>query len=243
MGLLGSIGKIVGGPIGKIAGGVLGGVLAGKSSKKTQQAIDNSVQAVLQGNREAIAEQQRQFDLSRSDQMPWLDAGEGALGGIMDLLGIAGPGQPSGRVDERQAEAIAALEKSPLFRSLVRNGEEAILANGSATGGLRGGNIQDTLANFRSDALSQVIQQQLANLGGLSGTGVGSAQSLGALGSGYAGNISGLLAQQGNVMAGGILGKAGVSNQKNNSIGGLIGDVVGGGDVLKGLGGILGGIF
>lgn len=231
MGLFGSIGKI--------AGGVLGGVLGKSSSKGTQKAIDQSAQALLQANREALSEQRRQFDLSREDQMPWLEAGETALGGIMDLLGLA----PGGGGAEQQAEAIAALESSPLFQSLVRSGEEAILANASATGGLRGGNIQDALSNFRADTLSQVIQQQLSNLGGLSGTAVGSAQHLGGLGASYASNISNLLGQQGSIQSGALLGKAGVRNQQSNSLGGLIGEVLGGGDVLKGIGGILGGIF
>lgn len=228
MGLFSSIGKAI--------GSVVGGITGSKSqAKAAERAGDLQYQAAMRG----IDEQRRQFNLSREDQMPWLEAGETALGGIMDLLGLA----PGGGGAEQQAEAIAALESSPLFQSLVRSGEEAILANASATGGLRGGNIQDALSNFRADTLSQVIQQQLSNLGGLSGTAVGSAQHLGGLGASYASNISNLLGQQGSIQSGALLGKAGVRNQQSNSLGGLIGEVLGGGDVLKGIGGILGGIF
>lgn len=198
MGLFSSIGKAI--------GSVVGGITGSKSqAKAAERAGDLQYQAAMRG----IDEQRRQFNLSREDQMPWLEAGETALGGIMDLLGLA----PGGGGAEQQAEAIAALEASPLFQSLVRSGEEAILANASATGGLRGGNIQDALSNFRADTLSQVIQQQLSNLGGLSGTGVGSAQHLGQIGSNAANSIGTLLGQGAAAQAGGVMAKGSVNRQ------------------------------
>jgi hypothetical protein len=101
----------------------------------------------------------------------------------------------------------------------VRQGEEAMLARASATGGLRGGNIQGALAQFRPQMLQQAIEQQYGRLGGLAGAGldvterlatggqqaaVGSAQ----VGQGAAANIGKLLAQQGAAQAGGIIGGA-----------------------------------
>ena len=131
--------------------------------------------------------------------MPWLQAGQSALGGIEDLLGLSGAGA--------QGSAIEALRGSPLFASLFDRGQEAILQNASATGGLRGGNTNVDLADFGRDTLAQVIQNQMANLGGLSGTGVGTAQNLGALGANNASNIANLLQQGGAAQAGGILAK------------------------------------
>lgn len=131
--------------------------------------------------------------------MPWLQAGTGALADIQDLLGLSGIGAQDG--------AIGGLRASPLFAALFDSGEEAILQNASATGGLRGGNIQSSLADFGRDTLAQVIERQLANLGGLSGTGVGTAQNLGALGANSAGNISNLLQQGGAAQAGGVLAR------------------------------------
>lgn len=54
---------------------------ASKSSKAAQQASDA-----------ATAEQRRQFDMTRQDQMPWLQAGNAALNARMGLLGIGGGG-------------------------------------------------------------------------------------------------------------------------------------------------------
>lgn len=109
-----------------------------------------------------------------------------------------------------QSAAIEGLKNSPLYQSLYRNGQNTILANASATGGLRGGNIQSSLANFGADTLASVIQNQLQNLGGISGQGANTGGVLGQLGSGTSANISSLLAQQGAARGGGILASSGI---------------------------------
>lgn len=98
---------------------------------------------------------------------------------------------------EAQQGAIDALQGSPLYTSLIRNGEEAILSNASATGGLRGGNTQGALANFRADTLSNVIQQQLSNLGGIANMGMGSAGQLGSFGANVANQVGAQMNNQG----------------------------------------------
>ena len=188
MGLFSSIGKAIGSVVGGITGGTAQAKAAGKAA---------DVQAGLA--REGIAEQRRQFDITNQNQQPWLDAGRLALGDQGDLLGLNGL--------DTQAMSIDALKASPMFQSRFNTGEEAILQNASATGGLRGGNIQNSLANFGSNTLAQVIQQQLGNLGGISGTGINTAQNLGSLGANSASQISALLNQQGAAQAGGILAK------------------------------------
>lgn len=211
MGLFSSIGKA----IGSVVGGITGATSAAKAGQK---AADLQYQAALAG----IDEQRRQFDLSRQDQMPWLAAGTAALGEIGDLLGMNGT--------PAYDAAVRDIRSSPMFNSLYEEGQNAILQNAAATGGLRGGNIQSSLANFGRDTLSQVIQQQLANLGGLSGTGMGAAQSLGALGANSATNIGSLLEQGGAAQAGGVLAKGGRDRQ-------AFGDMINIGSAIMGMGG------
>lgn len=110
-----------------------------------------------------------------------------------------------------QQGAIDALKGSPLYTSLIRNGEEALTANASATGGLRGGNTQGALANFRADTLAQVIQQQLANLGGIASMGQGAAGSVGQFGANAATNIGNSMTQQGQALAGSALARGGIT--------------------------------
>jgi hypothetical protein len=112
----------------------------------------------------------------------------------------------------QQQNAINGLQNQPLYQSLMRNGQQAILANGAATGGLRGGNMQNSLAHFGSDTLSAVIQQQLQSLGGLAANGQNAGNSMGAAGQNTANQISSLLSQNGQVQANGSLLSAGLTN-------------------------------
>lgn len=154
---------------------------------------------------------------------------------------------PGGGQAGAQERAIAGLQDSPLFKALFGAGEDAIMGNASATGGLRGGNTQRSLADFGSDTLAKVIQQQLSNLSGVSGQGLSAtgqygtfganaAGSVANLGAGAAGNIANLGANsasaiaslfgnQGAAQAQGILGKAQGSAAQTGAIFQGIGDV------------------
>lgn len=134
--------------------------------------------------------------------------------------------------DAAQQAAISALEKSPLFTSLLRQGDEATLANASATGGLRGGNNISDLANFRSDLLAGTIQNQLAGYQGAIGTGL-SAQ--GALTNTNLATATGSNAAQQSatdVLLQKYLGKAGINMQNWKNAGSFLDDTVS----LKGVG-------
>ena len=152
-----------------------------------------------------IAEQRRQFDALVELMTPYVTAGEGAISQQQALIGLQGP--------EAQQEAIAGFEQSPLFQSLVKQGEEAILQQGAATGGLRGGNIQAALSQFRPQVLNSLIEQQYNRLGGLTSIGQSSAAGQGTSGISSASNISNLLANQGQAIAGGQIARGNVGRQ------------------------------
>ena len=205
---------------GLIVGGtqLLGGMMQSDAAESAAQT-----QAGAAG--EGIAEQRRQFDAIQKLLQPYVQAGTGAIGEFQPfqqagqqafqqqqaLAGLLGP--------EAQRQAIAGIEQSPGFQANVQQGEEALLQRASATGGLRGGNIQAALAQFRPQLLQQEIDKQYGRLGGFAGTGLGVSEALyrggqasavnqasqaGALGS----NVANLLGQQGAAMAGGELGQA-----------------------------------
>lgn len=73
--------------------------------------------------------------------------------------------------EQAQAAAIEKISASPILQELMAQGEMGILQNASATGGLRGGNVQGALAQFRPQMLQQEIERQYARLGGLSSVG------------------------------------------------------------------------
>jgi len=147
-----------------------------------------------------IDEQRRQFDEMQRLLAPYVQAGQPALAGMQNLIGLGGA--------EAQQQAIAGIEQSPLLQALTRQGEEAILQRASATGGLRGGNVQAALAQFRPQMLQQALEQQYSRLGGLTSLGQQSAARVGTAGMETGVNVGNLLQQQGAARAGGALGSA-----------------------------------
>ena len=166
------------------------------SSRAAGKAAGQQAQAAEAG----IEEQRRQFDRLQELLKPYVEAGTPALQAQQALLGLGGP--------EAQQQAVAGLESSPMFQALARQGEEAMLQQASATGGLRGGNIQAALAQFRPQMLAQAIEEQYGRLGGMTALGQRSAAGVGGAGMESAGQIAGLLGQQGAARAGGTLGRA-----------------------------------
>ena len=130
---------------------------------------------------------------------------------------------------EQQQAAISQFEQSPMFQALARQGEMGITQNASATGGLRGGNVQGALAQFRPALLNQQIQQQFQNLGGISALGQSSAAGVGAGGMQAANQIGNAYTQAGQAQAGGYLGQANAFNKALGQIGGFAAGGFGGG--------------
>lgn len=174
-----------------VGGSVVGGVIAGEAQKS---AAEEASGAQIQASQTALQEQQRQFDEIRSLLSPFVEAGETALTAQQALIGLGG--------DEAQQQAIQRIEESPQFQAITQQGEEAILQRAAATGGLRGGNVQRALGQFRPQVLSNLIEQQFSRLGGLSRLGQSSAAGQAQLGQQTSAGISNLLQQQGQTQAG-----------------------------------------
>jgi hypothetical protein len=147
-----------------------------------------------------ISEQARQFDEMRRLLQPFVDVGQPALAAQQAQIGLLGP--------QAQQAAIQQIAEGPLLQALTRQGEQALLQNASATGGLRGGNLQRALAQFRPAMLQAALDQQYARLGGLASIGQQSAAGVGTAGMQTGVNTAGLLGQVGAAQAGGVLGRA-----------------------------------
>lgn len=212
------MGKIFKG-VGKLAGNVIGGITgANAAAKGARRAADTQVAAAQGG-----------IDEIRKLLSPFIGAGTQALGSQQALLGLSGA--------EAQQAAIEALRQSPFFTAQLEQGQNLILQNASATGGLRGGNTQAALAQFAPRLLAQTLQQQLGNLGGLVQGGQNAATNA-------AGSISELLGQQGAARAGAQLAQGQRQGQIFGSalqLGGLALGGLAGGTPGAALGGQLGG--
>ena len=221
--------SFIGDAIGDVFGGITGAKQAGKAAEQAGQ-----LQSQMYGR--GIDEQRRQFDKLIELMSPYVGAGQSAMGRLTpyeqagaqafeqqkQLAGLSGA--------DAQQKAISGLEGSPIYQQLLQQGENAMLQNASATGGLRGGNVQGALAQYRPAMLNQLIEQQYSKLGGLAGTGLGvtsglvnmgQASAAGQAGQGMnmASNIGNLLANQGAAQAGGIMGRGSIAR---NTFGDLL---------------------
>ena len=194
-----------------VGSAVVGGVVASRSAGKAAQAQQEASGA-------SIDEQRAQFAAMQRTLKPYVDAGTPALRQIASFSDVAQPALNEQQAlngmfgAEAQQEAINRIEQSPLYLEQVRQGENAILQQASATGGLRGGNIQAALAQFRPAVLSQMIEDKYTKLGGMVDFGGNSALNLaklgqasgagtGAAGMNMASNIGNLNAQTGQAQA------------------------------------------
>lgn len=173
---------------------VVGGYFASESAA---DAADSAAQAQGDASAAQISESRRQFNAIQDLLNPYTQAGTGALTAQQNLLGLNG-------TDEQQ-KAIGAISGSPQMAALLQQGENAILQNASATGGLRGGTTQAALAQFRPQLLSQLIQQQYSNLGGITSIGQNAAAGVGNAGQNSSNQIINALGQQGAAQAGAAL--------------------------------------
>lgn len=198
--------------------------VTGGFGEDNAKSIDQASRAQIEETAKAMDQLRQSEAQGRADLQPYAQAGQSGLGGLGTFQGAGvdavGMQRALAGLDGPQAQqaAIAQLETSPQFAAMLQQGENAILQNASATGGLRGGNTQAALAQFRPALLSSLIEQQYARLGGLAAAGQSAASNVAGLGQASAagqaaqgaaigGSLADLMSAQGAYRAGGILGQ------------------------------------
>jgi hypothetical protein len=188
--------------IGDLIGDVFGGITG---AKQAGQAAERAGATQAAAAEKGIEEQRRQFDKLVELMSPYVAAGVPALTAQQALVGLQGP--------EAEQAALERITGGSTFQELARQGEEALLQRASATGGLRGGNVQAALAQFRPQLLNQLIEQQYTQLGGLTNIGQASAVRQAAAGQQTGLNVANLLANQAAATAGGQVARGNVGRQ------------------------------
>lgn len=199
-----------------VGAAVIGGVMSSKAQKSAAKTAAN---AQIDASEMGVEEQRRQFDAVQKLLKPYSDAGLSGLTGQQDLLGING--------NVAQQAAINNINNSSEMQTYLQQGENAILQNASATGGLRGGNTQAALAQFRPQLLNQLINQRYQNLAGMTALGQNAAAGTGNAGMQTASNISNLYQQTGAAQAGAALASGQATANMWNGVTGAIGQVAG----------------
>lgn len=185
----------------------ISGAGAREQAEQTKQAAQLSSDAAIAAAQiqertaeKALAETQRQYDVTRGDQLPNIDTGHQALAQQRNLTGLEG--------QTAQQQAFNEFNESPGQAWLRNRTMQGVLNNASATGSLGGGNTKRALQANAAGLASQEYGQHYNRLAGLSGTGQQSASNIGALGAQQSGLASNLMMAGGQAAASGQLGSA-----------------------------------
>lgn len=190
---------------------VISGIIGGNSQKKaSQKATDAQVAA----QNRAIDIQQKQYETTRSDYMPYTTAGTAAIGAYGNLLGSNGA--------DAQATAVQGLEASPFFQQNLADANENLLQTASATGGVRGGNTAGAVGELSPQLLQQYYNMALSGYGNLAQLGLGATGSVASAGLSNANAASTANTNIGQAKAANYLTKGGINAANWANVGGAL---------------------
>lgn len=143
------------------------------SASEQAGAAKDAASAAERGTSASIAEQRRQYDLTRQDQMPWLQAGQRALQLQDNFL----RGDTSG------------FENSAGYKFAVDQGFQGLNRGAAANGSFNSGGADADRIAFGQGLASQYADNYWNKLSARAGIGQSTASGLGTLGANMAGNI------------------------------------------------------
>jgi hypothetical protein len=235
-----------------IAGSLGGAAIASHGASNAAKAQSNAgltaAQLQAKSASDALAFQKQEYADQQKNIAPYLQAGQGAVGKLSDL--VKNGGLPSWN-QQFQAPNNVTEQNDPGFQFRLQQGEQALQRSAAAKGGLLSGGTAKALTDYGQQAASNEYgnvynralgqyqqsyneyQQNQANtynrLAGLAGTGQTAAGQLASAGQSTAGNVSNILlgsaAQQGsdiqNAAAARASGYAGGANAYGGAVGGI----------------------
>lgn len=207
----------------KVATAIIGGIgIAGSvvSGVSSSHAADQQADAA----QKAAAAQQQQYQQNRTDQQPYMQAGQGALSQIQQNqangTGFATPFSQQ------------SFMSTPGYNFQLQQGQNAVNSSAAATGGTLNGGTLKALQQYSTglanqtygDAYSRYLansSQQYNQLFNVAQLGQNATATLGSQGTQSANNQGNYLTQQGNAQATGTIGVGNAINQGLGS-GGLL---------------------
>lgn len=177
-------------------GAVVGAVVTAGAGYLRNKGNDRAANAAQGGYDAATAESGRQYDQSRTDMLPWLNAGQGALSQLQAL----------------NSGDFSSFEKSPDYQFRFDQGLQANDRSAAARGSLHSGGHSADLMAYGAGQASQGYGDYYNRLASLAGVGQTAASGLARLGEGYANQYG-----QNAINAGNMRGSSYLNNANNNS--------------------------
>jgi len=182
---------------------VAGMAVSAYSSNKQSQAAKKAGQAGADASYADIAERQRQYDQSRADQLPFLNAGYDSLERQNAFLN----GDTSG------------FESSPDYQFRMDQGIKALDRSAAAHGRLMSGGYGQDLTSFAQGTAAQGANDYWNKLAGRAGQGMTTAGSLQSLGQSTANGMSDAYTNAANARSQSAYGQANAASNFANQAG------------------------
>jgi len=170
----------------------VGGYLASENASDTADAAS---QRTAGAANDATAEQRREYNQTRQDQMPWLNTGKAALSKLAGLYGLndsygadnfaGSPGTDGGDNHGQYNQFF----QSPDYQFALNQGLQGLDRSAAARGSLYSGGHNADVLNYAEGLASQNFNNYANRLSGLAGIGQTTATNLGQLGANTASNI------------------------------------------------------
>jgi hypothetical protein len=210
-----------------VAVAIAGSAIVGSviSSDASRSAANTQSDAA----RNAQQTQLQMFNQTQGNLAPFLQGGQQGQNALLQYLGIGPGGSFNPNAPGVAPFGTANFQQDPSYQWRFGQGQQAVMANAAARGGIQSGQTLKDLTSFGQGLASTEYQnafnryqtQQNAvynRLANLAGSGQNAAVQQGGFGQSTANNISGLQQAQGAFNAANAIGQAGAINQ---GIGGL----------------------
>lgn len=175
------------------------------SANQAKQSAKGAANAQQRADDASIAEKQRQFDLTRQDQQPWMQAGQNALTQMQAL----------------NAGDFSSFKSSPDYQYALSQMQQGIERGAAARGSLYSGGTNIDLANALNGIASQNYGNYYDRLSRMAGQGQSTAGNLGGLGMGMANQIGNNLQDAGRARASAYSAIGDTNSQLAAGVGGL----------------------
>jgi hypothetical protein len=204
-------GPVIGGALGAV--GSIGGALIGG------QSAQDAANAQIQAAQLAIAEQQREYDQTRTDHLPWLTTGSSALDQLAKIYGL--DTYQNGQVQKGTGtNDFSSFWKAPDYNIAMQQGIAGVDAGAAARGSLDSGATRKAEATYASNLGTSQFNNYANRLAGIAGVGQTAADFVGTAGQNTANQIGNYYTNQGNAMASSYLSQG---NLYGNALGNLAG--------------------
>ena len=199
------------------------------SSVIGSSAASDAANTEANASNQASAVEQAMFNQTQANEKPFLDAGSNALVALQQGIGV-GPGtNNSGTGPLNKPFTMADYQTSPGYQFQLQQGENAVLNNKSALGGVNSGNTLKALTSYGQGVANQDYwnaynayvngqNQKFGQLQTVAGSGQNAAANLGALGTQVGASVGNNIVNAGNASAAGTVVSA---NAINNGLNGL----------------------